>query len=121
MKRTIIAALLVTLMGLGSGCCSCRQHGLCGKLRCRQGCREGCGDGCEQGCRHRCGLFANRGCGIFGHRGCGGQCGPGGQGGYDDGAAYGGGGPPSAQVTYPYYTTRGPRDFLSDNPRGIGP
>ena len=23
-------------------------------------------------------------------------------------------------VAYPYYTTRGPRDFLSNNPRGIG-
>lgn len=30
-------------------------------------------------------------------------------------------GPPSAGVTYPYYTTRGPRDFLAKNPRGIGP
>ena len=30
-------------------------------------------------------------------------------------------GPPSAAVTYPYYTTRGPRDFLAKNPRGIGP
>jgi len=98
MKRTIIAALLVALMGLGSGCCNCGQHRLCGQRRCRQGCRQG--------------LFANRGCGIFGHPGC-----P--AGGYDDGAAYGG--PQTAQVTYPYYTTRGPRDFLADSPRGIGP
>lgn len=30
-------------------------------------------------------------------------------------------GPVSAQVTYPYYTTRGPRDFLAKNPMGIGP
>ncbi|REJ65978.1 MAG: hypothetical protein DWQ31_16005 [Planctomycetota bacterium] len=30
-------------------------------------------------------------------------------------------GPPSAAVTYPYYTTRGPRDFLAVDPRGIGP
>ena len=30
-------------------------------------------------------------------------------------------GPPSAQVTYPYYTNRGPRDFLARNPRSIGP
>jgi hypothetical protein len=30
-------------------------------------------------------------------------------------------GPPSAHVTYPYYTTRGPRDFLADNPMSIGP
>lgn len=31
------------------------------------------------------------------------------------------GGPVTPQVVYPYYTTRGPRDFLSPNPRGIGP
>ena len=29
-------------------------------------------------------------------------------------------GPPSAQVAYPYYTTRGPRDFLNPNPPSIG-
>jgi hypothetical protein len=29
-------------------------------------------------------------------------------------------GPPSPTVTYPYYTTRGPRDFLMDNPPTIG-
>ena len=29
-------------------------------------------------------------------------------------------GPPTGAVTYPYYTTRGPRDFLSDNPPSIG-
>ena len=31
------------------------------------------------------------------------------------------GGPPTAQVTYPYYTNRAPRDFLAKAPRGIGP
>lgn len=30
-------------------------------------------------------------------------------------------GPPSAQVAYPYYTNRGPRDFFLDNPPSIGP
>ncbi len=30
-------------------------------------------------------------------------------------------GPPSPTVTYPYYTTRGPRDFLLANPPSIGP
>jgi hypothetical protein len=29
-------------------------------------------------------------------------------------------GPPTAQVAYPYYTVRGPRDFLIDNPPSIG-
>ena len=36
-------------------------------------------------------------------------------------AGHGGvGGPATAQVAYPYYTTRGPRDFLLDNPPTIG-
>jgi hypothetical protein len=30
-------------------------------------------------------------------------------------------GPPTAQVAYPYYTIRGPRDFLINNPPTIGP
>ncbi len=29
-------------------------------------------------------------------------------------------GPPSAAVAYPYYTNRGPRDFLQNNPPNIG-
>jgi hypothetical protein len=30
-------------------------------------------------------------------------------------------GPPAPTVTYPYYTTRGPRDFLAAHPTPIGP
>jgi hypothetical protein len=30
-------------------------------------------------------------------------------------------GPATGAVTYPYYTTRGPRDFLDRNPPSIGP
>ncbi len=30
-------------------------------------------------------------------------------------------GPPTGGVTYPYYTNRGPRDFLARTPRDIGP
>ena len=30
-------------------------------------------------------------------------------------------GPPTGAVTYPYYTVRGPRDFLAREPRPIGP
>ena len=30
-------------------------------------------------------------------------------------------GPPVGQTTYPYYTTRGPRDFLARDPGSIGP
>ncbi len=30
-------------------------------------------------------------------------------------------GPPTAQVAYPYYTVRGPRDFFLDDPQPLGP
>lgn len=30
-------------------------------------------------------------------------------------------GPPTGTVAYPYYTTRGPRDFLAKKPPSIGP
>jgi hypothetical protein len=30
-------------------------------------------------------------------------------------------GPAAGAVTYPYYTTRGPRDYLARNPQSIGP
>jgi hypothetical protein len=30
-------------------------------------------------------------------------------------------GPPAAQITYPYYTVRGPRCYFLDNPATIGP
>jgi hypothetical protein len=30
-------------------------------------------------------------------------------------------GPPTGAITYPYYTTRGPRDFLAKDPPSIGP
>ena len=96
MKRVIFAALIaIASTGLG----------------CRNFDNAVCGPGCRGG--H--GLFGHRGCGILGHRhGCG--CGARG---VDDGAYAGG--PPTGQVTYPYYTNRGPRDFLAENPRGIGP
>ncbi|HEX3999947.1 MAG TPA: hypothetical protein VHX65_15455, partial [Pirellulales bacterium] len=30
-------------------------------------------------------------------------------------------GPPTGAVAYPYYTNRGPRDYLDPNPPSIGP
>jgi len=30
-------------------------------------------------------------------------------------------GPPAGAITYPYYTTRGPRDFFASRPRSLGP
>ncbi len=76
--------------------------------------------GGEPRCRH-CG---GRGCHLC--RGRGGAGGPGGPGGPGDGSNLGLGPapapPPSAAaVGYPYYTNRGPRDFLLNNPPSIGP
>ena len=57
--------------------------------------------------------------GYGGGRGGFGGFGGFGRGGMPMDGAYGGG-PPSAQVAYPYYTTRGPRDFLINNPPSVG-
>lgn len=54
------------------------------------------------------------GCGVPCLSGCGG-------GGANMAAAAGPSGPGAGAVTYPYYTNRGPRDFLADDPPSIGP
>ncbi len=51
-----------------------------------------------------------------------GPCGAGSSGGAcagapENGASYAA----TGAITYPYYTSRGPRDFLATNPRSIGP
>ena len=60
------------------------------------------------GCRSDCGQCSGRGGRFAG--------GPGGSDGSDVAQ-----GPPTAAVAYPYYTVRGPRDFLDKNPESIGP
>jgi hypothetical protein len=117
-----------------------KDTGNCELAGCDVDCGERCG-GCEGCCNGGpCSRLAERiaggGCG-YGNCGPGG-CGPGGCGvggcGVGDGSGglcpHAGGypeypafnqGPPSAQVAYPYYTTRGPRDFLMANPPTIGP
>lgn len=132
-----IAALLVISgvgcrgINLAKGGCGCGGHsqcgGDCGAGACGQGaCGQGaCGGGI---CGH-----GGHGRGLLGHGDCqpghGGLLGHGGHGGpvRDHFAGHhlsreytGPAGPPTAQVAYPYYTTRGPRDFLLDNPPSIG-
>lgn len=73
------------------------------------------GDPCVQACGRTGRCWPP--CGAFGHGGrLGrdrnlGQAGP----------AMGPQQPPVAAITYPYYTLRGPRDFLERNPTPIGP
>jgi hypothetical protein len=41
--------------------------------------------------------------------------------GHEEGAEVINAGPPVGQITYPYYTTRGPRDYFARSPSSIGP
>lgn len=86
----------------GDGCCGTCNEGCCGS-----DCY--CGDDCGAGkCRSGCGL-GGRMMGCNPHAG-----------GYPEAQNFNPG-PPSGQVAYPYYTVRGPRDFLRNNPPSIGP
>ena len=123
MKYGFLVILLTTVLSVG---CATGRHGCksCGQVG---GCDVGCDGGCESG--------------MCGPGGCpNGNCNMG-AGGGPLGGHQGGlraaalarrtriadqrgpttmPGPPSATVTYPYYTTRAPRDFLMDNPPSIG-
>ncbi len=68
------------------------------------------------GCRHT-GGYAPGGYMVGSCSDVPGDCGSCGNG-CDPSAAMGQG---MGQITYPYYTTRGPRDFLAENPRSPGP
>ena len=102
MQRTFLAAL-VLFLAAGTGC---RNVNLC----------KDCGDGHHHGMigHHNQGY---NGDGQYAHA-------PYGTPGYRKGPHHreyiGPQGPPTAQVAYPYYTVRGPRDFLIDNPPSIG-
>lgn len=104
MKRLLLAVGLATVLGASSGCCLIDRL-----FHCRPcGPYDSCGPG--PGFDH----------GGFGGGGpCMNGCCAGGPPGS---SAYAGPpGPPTGAVTYPYYTTRGPRDFLAVNPPSIGP
>lgn len=94
MKRAMLllaAALTLTATGCAGNRCSCG------------------GNGCGPGQLRPRGFALHRDHGgMLGHRG--------GPGAADEGMP----GPGSAAIGYPYYTVRGPRDFLVDNPPSIG-
>lgn len=136
MKRVTFGLLALVLLASSSGCC-CIDRFFC------WGCRGQCAYGNEGPCNgSSCG---GGGCGSGQCADCGGYSGaaagqvPGpsavavakrhpAQGHphvrqrRDSGGEYEfAAGPPTGGVSYPYYTNRGPRDFLARNPRSIGP
>jgi hypothetical protein len=150
MTRTLILAAVAAVAVGSSGCSIIDRlfllntdgpyghhagHGACQDGACRDGacgpggCEDGqCGPPCEDG---RCGPASHHGAGLFGK-------GPhvGRYGGLakhhlsdaekaaleaSDYGAVTPAGPPTGAVAYPYYTTRGPRDFLAKCPPSIGP
>ncbi|HEX6963203.1 MAG TPA: hypothetical protein VF175_15155 [Lacipirellula sp.] len=99
------------LFGQGGAC----NDGGCLAANCFGACNcEGCA--CGGPCQRIAEKVANGfcGCSPVGHGICPHA------GGYPEQPAFQPG-PPTGQVAYPYYTTRGPRDFLLANPPSIGP
>ena len=131
-------------LGLNEKGSACRGEGTSriggGQFRSMVGGRLGGGMGCGCGLGAGCGLLGGHGgCKLgLGGRGLGGRgLGGRGLGGGLMGGLGGGGSPYGGQIphtaqqpgagtgmapsyAYPYYTTRGPRDFLQDNPPTIG-
>jgi hypothetical protein len=114
MTRALFSILAVAAMAALTGCAhhaSYCHSDPCGAAGVLSDNSDACEDCTTMG---RCGLFAGRQmCDGCGRVGCGGRCR-----GDGCGAAPG---PPIGAITYPYYTVRGPRDFLARNPRPIGP
>ena len=115
MKRTLWAALVATVVTSTSGCCLIDRlancHPGCGSPAAYGGC-DGCGPvGCGPGCHDGCGPG---GCANYGPGGPNSYGPPGGPEVIESG-------PPTGAAAYPYYTTRGPRDYLARSPRSIGP
>jgi hypothetical protein len=135
MKHVFFALAAATLLMTSTGC------GICDQMFCRKpgggcnGCDSGgcggCGDGaCANGggcanCGNANGGYADGGgcANSGGGQGClANGCVPHGPLPRGAGGTYvGPEGPPTGAVAYPYYTTRGPRDFLINNPPSIGP
>jgi hypothetical protein len=146
MKRMLWTLLTITLLAGVSGCCWPPRPFLpgciigCGRncLKKTGGCAEACGaecrpDGCGQCAGAGCEGCGGAGCEMCGGVGCdtcrGAGCGQPRALACGSLGCLGAGrqadqfmpGPPSAAITYPYYSNRGPRDFLAESPPSIGP
>ncbi len=127
MKRIATSWFVVLVFAGLTGCAAHRAPGM-------NGCLDGNGDyaasaengapgetcrGCGRGeCSDPSDGFFHPGPPTCPQCACQGRCAGRGVGAGDEA---GPGGPPAGGVTYPYYTVRGPRDFLAKNPPSIGP
>ena len=145
MKRAVLTLMALAAAGLCSGCKLGHglhrglhaQHGHCQDGCCQDGCPDGachgaahgqCPDGlCLHGCEpgdghpHHFEPFFRGHQGPPERSGLLGWLGSLGNGAGGPAGAQPAPGPSAGNVSYPYYTTRGPRDFLARNPRSIGP
>lgn len=109
MKRVMLGLALAVTMSCSTGCEMLQKRGGCNS--CNSSCNGAVG--CRP-CRlgwQRGGTDYQR---LLSHSGSYGHATPAG---HTGGA---GGGGATAQVAYPYYTARGPRDFFVNNPPTIG-
>lgn len=102
MKRVVLG-LTIAFTLLGSTGCNLLNKRNCNSCNGNLGCRP-CKVGWQRGGTDYQRFLGNNG--SYGNSPAG---------------AGGAGGAQVAQVAYPYYTTRGPRDFLASNPPSIGP
>lgn len=111
MRKFALVLAAAVMMAGAAGCAVHRPKSHCGVDGCGSGCNGACNGACDGDCDDghvncKPALFHGSQCRY-------GECGP-----NDPGDPAG---PPTGAVTYPYYTTRGPRDFLANNPPGVGP
>ncbi len=97
MKRALLALTAAMMLLASQTGCQLTQSAACG--RCNGGCPN-CGNGYVYGSRDAPGFFDM----VHAKKA----------------ARRAAAGPQTPTYSYPYYTTRGPRDFLADNPPSIG-
>ena len=123
MKRPMFSVLTVIVLAGLTGCmthpwrrpCSCTS-GACAQAPANcQSCEAKCGacngTACDNGNSDDCAAAKKHCCCLFGKRA---PAAP-------PEAQAAEPGPATGAIAYPYYTTRGPRDFLAKNPQSIGP
>jgi hypothetical protein len=108
MKRLVLVAAFASVLTSSSGCCLLDRIFCCRNTSCPYGDGGSCG-----GCSSCAGGRGYAGGGRAMPPGCDVAS-------AESNAMYAGGAP-TGQTAYPYYTTRGPRDFLASNPPSIGP